>query len=646
MSAYDLQIFSDYIHNQKSAPDKISLNKFDINRQDNDFVISRDISGNIISKFGDNKWNFEPYISNPSQYPICDFEKSVYKNYIDDAKKLLLLLMIYGHGRDGSHYSVSTITGYFVSAIIPISKFAKKLNVSFYQIFEETNYTLQYINEECTNRTKISTILSLLFFLNSHSNDKTKINYKQDSNVIFQANKLRTFFLNQTKQTEIIPIRIFSESLSQRWKQIEEVEQYLNNLNRFFKQYIKSQFFAIGETNVIRNKSAIGFESAVKKFQLEELFKKYNIKNRQTFLAFITKLQGTCNHLIHAYTGMRRGEVLNLKSNCIEKIDTSSGTCYLIGISSKLSGRNEDAKWVTSKEIIRVINILNSFNNIVAKQFNANLTELPLFLSFISILGKTPKIEVKKKFSKNEELSLNYSKLTITQSDKEEIDKLNFNSNIDSIDIGDTWSFKTHQYRRSLAVHSINSGFVSLGTLQIQLKHLFREMTLYYANGASFARKLFDVPKEHIANDFEILKPEIDALTYIHEVLFSNENLFGIYGKFVEQNFKSNNKENLANFILKNKDKTIKQFKNGDISYKETALGGCIATEACDSRLTRSVTACLECHGAVLKKSKIDNVIQNQKIFIESLDINSIEYNTEISDLKTLEEISAKLIKE
>jgi hypothetical protein len=152
--------------------------------------------------------------------------------------------------------------------------------------------------------------------------------------------------------------------------------------------------------------------------------------------------------------------------------------------------------------------------------------------------------------------------------------------------------------------------------------------------------------KIFIANDFETLKPEIDALTYIHEVLFSNENLFGAHGKFVEQNFKSYHKENLANFILENKHKTIKQFKNGEISYKGTALGGCIATEACDSRLTRSVTACLECHGAVLKKSKIDNVIQNHKIFMEILDKNSIEYNTEMSDLKILEEISAKLIKE
>src|SRR5574344_1595922 len=119
MSAYELQIFSDYIYDQKSAPDKIDLNNFDINRQDNNFVISRDISGSIISKFGDNRWNFEPYISNPSQYPICDFEKFINQVHIDEAKKLMLLLMVHGYGRDGSQYSVATLQGYFRSVIIP-----------------------------------------------------------------------------------------------------------------------------------------------------------------------------------------------------------------------------------------------------------------------------------------------------------------------------------------------------------------------------------------------------------------------------------------------------------------------------------------------------------------------------------------------
>lgn len=646
MNTDDLQIFSDYIYNQKSAPDKINLNNFDIDRQYNDFVISRDLDGIIISKFGDNKWNFGPYISNPSQYPICDFEELIVQDHIDEAKKLMLLLMIHGYGRNGSQYSVVTLQGYFRTVIIPIARFAKKINIQLYNVFEDSNYLSQYIDSSCTNRMKISNLLAILSFLHNHSNAKTKINYKQNKELIQKAQKLRARFYSKIKQTEIIPLRILSESLSQRWEHIQDIEQQLNSLNKFFKHYIKTPFFAISESNAKRSPIRIDFNTEVKKFKLVNFFKKYAIKNRRDFLTFITQAQGTCNHLIHAYSGMRRGEVLNLKSDCIKKIDTSSGTCYLIGVSSKLSGTNEDTKWVTSKEIIRVINILNSFNDIVANQFGVNLAGLPLFLSFMSILGKTSKIEVKKRFSKKEELSINYSKLTITQCDKEEIDKFNFNSKIDSIEIGDTWNFKTHQYRRSLAVHSINSGFVSLGTLQIQLKHLFREMTLYYANGASFARKLFDVPKEHIANDFESLKPEIDALTYIHEVLFSNEHLFGAHVKFVKQNIKSVYKGGLTNFILENRDKTIKQFKNGELSYKQTALGGCIAIEACDSILTRSVTACLKCHGAVLSKTKIDNVIQNQKIFIESLDKNSIEHNTEMSDLKILEEISAKLIKE
>lgn len=430
MSAYELQIFSDYIHNQKSAPDKIDLNNFDINRQDNDFVISRNISGSIISKFGDNKWNFEPYISNPSQYPICDFEKFIDHDHIDEAKKLMLLLMVHGYGRDGSQYSVATLQGYFRSVTIPIAQFAKKLNIKLYKVFEDSNYLLQYIDSECTNRMKTSNLLAILSFLHNHSNAKTKINYKQNKELIQKAQKLRAIFYSKTKQTEIIPLRILSESLSQRWDQIQDIEQQLSSLNKFFKHYIETPFFAISESNANRSPLSVDFNTAIKKFKLESLFKKYAIKNRRDFLTFITQVQGTCNHLIHAYSGMRRGEVLNLKSDCIEKIDTSSGTCYLIGVSSKLSGRNEDAKWVTSKEIIRVINILNSFNNIVAKQFNANLKELPLFLSFISILGKTSKIEVKKKFSQDEELSLNYSKLTITQSDKEEIDKFNFNSKI------------------------------------------------------------------------------------------------------------------------------------------------------------------------------------------------------------------------
>ena len=161
-------------------------------------------------------------------------------------------------------------------------------------------------------------------------------------------------------------------------------------------------------------------------------------------------------------------------------------------------------------------------------------------------------------------------------------------------------------------------------------------MTLYYANGASYAKRLFNVPKNHIANDFNKLKPEIETLEYIKNIIFSDEKLFGTFGRYIENNIKPQNISK-TNYILKNKEKTLQQFVNGQISYKETALGGCISTSACDYTLTRSLLACGNCQSSIIKQSKFNYIIKKQKEFIEFLDKDSIEYRTEVKDLEELE---------
>ena len=63
------------------------------------------------------------------------------------------------------------------------------------------------------------------------------------------------------------------------------------------------------------------------------------------------------------------------------------------------------------------------------------------------------------------------------------LEQIEFNRdwrNDENFKIGQPWHFKNHQYRRSLAVYSIQSNIVSLGSLQKQFKHLFREMSYYY----------------------------------------------------------------------------------------------------------------------------------------------------------------------
>ena len=649
-----IQLFENYYESSLSAPDSILIDTFDINEIRQDFIISRDKDGKVLSSYKDNVWNLRTYVSNPSQHGIIDFENRIESSNISDVKKLMFLLIVFGSGRNGSQYSVETLGHYFNDVMVPLSKFALENKTTITKIIENNILLNSYINNKCSNLGKVQCLSSTLVFLDNLSNRSTQINFQRNKDIFKLLKSKINDFSAEHHQTSIIPSRILAESIRQRWIQIEEIETNLTNLIKFLDMCIESERFASSETMINKYKwdcnKTLQWKEAINFYQLNNLFKKYSLKNRINFKGFITKIQGTCKHLLHAYTGMRNGEMLNTQSNCLESVPTNSGICRIISTTSKFTGTNQNAKWVTSKEVERIIFILRSINQVIAKHYNLNLNDLPLFLSGNIFVEKgkirdNENIRAKRKFDKRDELPLYYSSLRLTIEDKQEIEEIDFNKNIRDLEIELPWEFKTHQYRRSLAIYSIQSGLVSLGALQIQMKHLFREMTLYYGNGASYARKLFDIPKEHIANDLDALKPELDTLAYIKNVIFSDEKLFGAHGSFVENNTKQNNHK-FKTYFLENRDKTLKQFKNGEIAYKETALGGCIATEACDSRLTRSITACFDCHGGVLKKSKVDNVIQKQKEFISFLDPSSIEYRTEVEDLNRLEELKSKLIKE
>ncbi len=649
-----IQLFKNYYESSLSAPDSILIDTFDINEIRQDFIISRDKDGKVLSLYKDNVWNLKTYVSNPSQYGIIDFRNRIESSNISDAKKLMFLLIVFGSGRNGSQYSVETLGHYFNDGMVPLSDFALENKTTITKIIENNILLNSYINNKCSNLGKVQCLSSTLVFLDNLSNRSTQINFQRNKDIFELLKSKINDFSAEHHQTSIIPSRILAESIRQRWIQIEEIETNLTNLIKFLDMYIESERFASGETMINKYKwdcnKTLQWNEAINFYQLNNLFKKYSLKNRINFKGFITKIQGTCRHLLHVYTGMRNGEMLNTQSNCLESVSTNSGICRIISTTSKFTGTNQNARWITSKEVERIIFILRSINQVIAKHYNLNLDDLPLFLSGNIFVEKgkiraNENIRAKRKFDKKDELALDYSLLRLNIEDKQEIEEIDFNKNIRDLEIGEQWEFKTHQYRRSLAVYSIQSGLVSLGALQIQMKHLFREMTLYYSNGASYARKLFDIPKEHIAYEFDKLKPELDTLAYIKNVIFSDEKLFGAHGSFVENNTKQNNHE-FKTYILENRDKTLKQFKNGEIAYKETALGGCIATEACDSRLTRSITACFNCHGGILKKSKVDNVIQKQREFISYLDPSSIEYRTEIEDLNKLEELKSKLIKD
>jgi len=633
-----LTIFEGLYPNEKSKPDEFKLENFNINTIAEDFVVSRDKDGNIISKFKDDTWDFSNYKIKSSRSRRIHFSsKLAIDNSTYEAKKLLMLYLLFNNGRNGSAIAFNTILGFVSGLILPIIEYVKVNKLSINAVIENSKYLSDYIDKKCYSHGKTKTLSAFLVFLLRTDVNLTGFNFKEDKDLFIKIKKIDKQFRSKEKQTLVIPSRILNNATKERWKHIELAIDNIDKITKFLHKYLFDKYFGISLSRKIqtKGKNVYFWDEAVDLFVLKDLFKHYNIHDRRTFQKYINSLKTTCRHLIHTYSGMRETEALSLTTNCLQ---TEDDTYFLIGITSKLEVTEKKAKWITSREIKKVVDLIISINKITIDYYNISIDEFPLFAQAIPDANVVTQIKNDIFITRGmtQELPINESLIQIKSQDIKEIGEILFNQNTEELEIDVIWKFKTHQYRRSLAVYAIQSGLVSLGALQIQFKHLFKEMTLYYANGASYARKLFDVPNNHIANDFDKLKPEIETLEYIKNVIFSDEQLFGVHGTFIERNIKNKNTSQ-KDYILENREKTLQQFKKGEIAYKETALGGCISTEACDYALTRSIVACGGCDSSIIKKSKLDNVINKQKEFIEFLDKDSIEYRTEMGDLEELE---------
>jgi hypothetical protein len=200
--------------------------------------------------------------------------------------------------------------------------------------------------------------------------------------------------------------------------------------------------------------------------------------------------------------------------------------------------------------------------------------------------------------------------------------------------LGTPWPFATHQLRRSLVLYAQRSGLVSLPSLKRQLQHITVEMSQWYVKGAAFAINFVDDDpdsyKMHVAHDWRVAKPESEALAFLRDVVFSEEELFGGAGSFEQ------GKKDRGEFV--DREVTIARFRRGEVAYRETPLGGCTKIGQCDQVGLKIVdTACLRgCQNMVGKMSRLDSVIKRQESLVSALSPDTVEFRMENSDLQAL----------
>jgi integrase len=364
--------------------------------------------------------------------------------------------------------------------------------------------------------------------------------------------------------------------------------------------------------------------------------------------SILTSLKGIIEMIIAAYSGMRRSEIASLKTGCFTVTNNIS---KITGYTTKFSDKGIPLQvdWITSPKIKIAINTLEKITKSIS--IARNIPHKDMYLMFNNFLvSKYGNISDDTwKYPRSSGMSCNSKYNTLVPLDikinKEDIEELSVFTPSRDIEneftINDNWDIKLHQFRRTLIINALSSRLVSVGGLQRQLKHTTKEMTMYYGKGSSNADLHFN--KNDFAIEFKKAMPQIEALNYIYDVLFSTESLYGEMGKQVEDS-KVKDVDDYKLYYLENRTMTEKEIKEGRLKYSQTALGGCTSLTECDKKLTFSVTSCFDCKSVILKESKINKVIEKTQWFLSTLNQNTPEYRSTQEDLNNLLKAKEKAI--
>lgn len=440
----------------------------------------------------------------------------------------------------------------------------------------------------------------------------------------------------ETRQTPLIPSRVYCAILAALDERMSLVKDEIDMLlDAYARDQAASRdaptnanpaqrkrFRAKALANAAENMSSLGYVQ----------------QKSNTLTQFITgrlvEHQLVLMLVVAAYTGMRSGEVSILpREDVLVEFEHLGSTHYeLQGSTHKLhKGVKRPTTWITSHQGARAVRLAQRIAQVIEQPHSEPPKAGQQALLFPSTMNPY----------KSMSGSSIYRSLTslrevlcpvIEQMDIEELDRLELARGWarDDIEVGKRWPLAFHQLRRSLAVYAHRSGMVSLPALKAQLQHITQEMTSYYADGFSRAVNLvFD--KQHFSHEWQAAKAESSYFAYALGVLFSDDNLRGRGAQRMANTVESRSRQD-----------TLRLFEENKLAYRETPLGGCVATEDCKTEPLEPIPYhCLEtnCVNMVVFGKRLEHVIRFQEMAVATLkreDGASVELRLEVRHLEVL----------
>ena len=478
------------------------------------------------------------------------------------------------------------------------------------------------------------------------------------------------------KQTYPIPERIYLKALNEIEEDLGKVDfDLLDQVTHILTKNLENPLYALPRCGqALEFKKCREYKELLKKNNWSRLSKQYDFgipdeetsgvkevyrrlgddltkKSLYGLRKYLTQVQTICFKALVAYTGGRLSDIWYLNSNCLKSHKVGEKFFHLIyGDVQKGAITDNDVDfWVTNESGAKAYSIAKKISDFIYENASSsNYKNIPAEERLLFVSQYSSMLEDSKHILSTG-MDVVFSRMivddvAIDENDRIELLRLDPNIDLEAEEIsqGTIWKFKTHQFRRSLALYAMASGAVSLPSLRRQLRQLSEGMTLYYSGGSCAASNILEKQNSFAKECYET-KLASTAIA-LHKFVVSDEKIFGGMGRHLDRN------PNLKNIII-NQDITETQVmvERGELAYSETALGGCGETGNCDYRPFAfwDTSHCTHCEKAYHKVSIIKKTIQIFEASLENTPVNTRQYQwrkTQIQDMKQL--IDAHLVKE
>lgn len=613
----------------------------------NDWPISVDTSGRIISRFGDHTWDLSVWQGAPLSLSFNDGPKVTKRQgRIDpDNASLLRIIAAYWLYGENSVAKPRTLKSQ-ITGVKPLFILCSSYGISASELYKHPRVVEEFVGSLRSKKgsERIFTEMFRLWY------QRNAIGF-----VVLDDTALKKLAAVVTKRDSIqhayIPPRIWTyqnlrlrECLDDFIKHQSKIVQCYNFCVNAYIQNAGSGKNAFTEfpgswtpfKHGNRNRKIAGkifygrFRLTAEKYGIADLLDRWvdfsDNRGIQAFTSYLSLISFTGLVYILNFSLMRREEGNDLRANCfsIEK-DSLGHDVYLVNAGTTKTQEDDDASWIVSKSAAHAIKSMKIVSNLRVSSAILNpmvtLSKEELENPLLQTRAYEPWSGLKhyrgreKKQIQSIRLMLEgYPKLLdpemlrISSKDLAIAREINNSMSPDVFAIGKVWPLSWHQLRRTGAVNMLSSGLVTESDLCYQLKHLNRNMSRYYANNHRHLKASLNKQA---------------AGTYLGEAyaVLARKAIQMLSEQYLSPHGRKRKAQIVETIESKTHDLLVKDSEAGRVSYHETFLGGCSKPGVpCPMGGISNISACMgygdnkPCEWALVDRRKRPVIAQLLKV--------------------------------